>query len=50
MKAIIKFKESGKDRIDKTSYTGENITKEFIINWFGLEDDDIDWYDIEIID
>ena len=48
MKAIIKFKETSVDRVAETSYTGDNLTKEKMVEFFGLNNPDIDWYKVEI--
>ena len=50
MIAEVKFKEFGSDRIGTTSYSGENLTRSFIIDFFGLNQPDITWFDIKIHD
>lgn len=45
MKWIVKYREVGSDRIRTTAHTG-NITKEEVIEWFGLNGKDIDWYEV----
>lgn len=42
------FKEVGKDRVGQTSHTG-NLTREEVIEFFGLDKPDVEWYDIEEI-
>ena len=42
----IKFKEVGSDRIGTTTHIG-NKSKEEVIEFFGLEGDDVEWYEIE---
>jgi len=46
MKAIVKYKEVGREHIGETAYIGENLTRRFIIEWFGLEEADVEWYEI----
>lgn len=45
-KYIIKYKEVGSDRIRTTTYEGTH-NKEYVIDFFGLNNDDVEWYDIE---
>ena len=42
----IRYKEVGSDRIGETSHIG-NKSKEEVISFFGLEGDDVEWYEIE---
>lgn len=42
----IKFKEVGSDRIGTTTHIGTK-SKEEVIEFFGLEGDDVEWYEIE---
>lgn len=44
----VRFKEVGKSRIGETSYTGP-LSEEDVIKFFGLDDDDVEWYKIEEI-
>lgn len=45
-KWIIKYREVGSDIIRSTSYTGYNTTKTDVIKFFGLENSDVEWYDV----
>lgn len=45
MKWIVKYREVGSDRIRTTSHSG-NKSKEEVIEWFGLNGKDIDWYEV----
>ena len=42
----IKFKETNKDKIHTTKHLG-HMTEDEVVKFFGLEDVDIEWYDIE---
>lgn len=44
-KYIIKYKEVGSDRIRTTTYEGPH-NKEYVIDFFGLNGSDIEWYDV----
>lgn len=44
-KWVIKYKEVGKDRIGTCSHSG-NLSKEEVIEFFGLNEPDIEWYEI----
>lgn len=48
MRATIKYKEVGKPNMGKTIYIGYDITKSFIIDFFGLNLPDVESYEIEI--
>lgn len=48
MKAIIKYKEVLTERVAKTSYTGDNLTKEKMVDFFGLNNPDVEWYEVTI--
>lgn len=48
MKAIIKFKEVHADRVLETSYVGENLTRKKMVDFFGLDNPDVEWYTVEI--
>ena len=41
----VKIKEKGHDSILHPSYSG-NVDKAFIIKFFGLDQDDVEWYEI----
>ncbi len=43
----ITFSEKGHTM--STSYTKDNSTEQDVIDWFGLNEPDIDWYKIEKI-
>ena len=45
MKWIVKYREVGSDRIRTTTHSG-NKTKEEVIEWFGLNGNDIDYYEV----
>lgn len=45
-KWIIKYRDVGSDRIRSTSYTGYNTTKADVIKFFGLDNSDVEWYDV----
>lgn len=44
-KWIVKYREVGSDRIRTTSHSG-NKSKEEVIEWFGLNGSDIDYYEV----
>lgn len=46
-KWVVKYKEVGSDRIRTTSHSA-NKTEEEVINFFGLNESDIDWYEITL--
>lgn len=46
-KWIVKYRENGSDRIRTTSHTG-NKTRQEVIDFFGLNESDIDWYEITL--
>ena len=46
MKYKVIFSEKGK--VMQTAYDKYNATEKEIIDWFGLNDSDIDWFKIEI--
>ena len=41
----VKYREVGSDRIRTTSHTG-NLDKEGVIEFFGLNGSDVDWYEV----
>ena len=43
----VQVKEKGKDGILTPSYTGD-VDREFVINFFGLREPDVEWYKIEV--
>lgn len=45
MKWIVKYREVGSDRIRTTTHSG-NKSKEEVIEWFGLNGNDIEWYEV----
>lgn len=45
MKWIVKYREVGSDRIRTTAHSG-NKTKEEVIEWFGLNGNDIEYYEV----
>lgn len=45
-KFIIRIKEKGNYHIITTSHTGDR-SRESVVNFFGLEDPDVEWYEIE---
>ncbi len=44
MKWIVEYQENGRYRT--TSFDKEGATEQDVVNWFGLEESDIDWYRI----
>ena len=46
MKYKVIFSENGK--VMQTTYNKYNATREEIIEWFGLNNSDIDWFKIEL--
>lgn len=42
----VKIKEVGNDHIITTSYKGV-ADRQAVIDWFGLEEPDVEWYKIE---
>lgn len=44
---IIKFKEVGREWLSTTYTSPESITEEFLIKFFGLNEDDVEDYTIE---
>lgn len=45
----VTIKEVGRDHILKTSYIGP-LSRQGVVDFFGLENDDVEWYRIEIVD
>ena len=45
----IRYKEVGRSRMGETTYTGP-LSEEGVIEFFGLDGDDVEWYTIEEID
>lgn len=45
MKWIVEYQENG--RRGTTSFDKEDSTERDVIEWFGLEEPDIDWYRIK---
>lgn len=41
------IKEVGRETLLTPTYTGENVTREFLIKFWGLEEPDVEWYKIE---
>lgn len=44
----IYFREAGKKHIGETAYSGP-LSKEGVIDFFGLDGDDVEWYEVEEI-
>lgn len=44
------IKEVGSERLLTPTYTGENVTKKFLVDFFGLENPDVEWYKIERVE
>lgn len=42
----ILYREAGKKHIGETTYSGP-LSKEGVIDFFGLEGDDVEWYEVE---
>ena len=42
----IYFRETGKKHIGETTYSGP-LSKEGVIDFFGLDGDDVEWYEVE---
>ena len=42
----IKYKEVGSSRIGETAYSGP-LSETEVIKFFGLDGDDVEWYEIE---
>ncbi|MDE6284656.1 MAG: hypothetical protein K2M17_02825 [Bacilli bacterium] len=47
MQYIIKIKEVGNQHVIQTSYSGQEVTEEYLIEFFGLKNPDVEWYKIE---
>lgn len=45
----ITIKEVGREHPIKTSYVGD-VTYKYLVDFFGLENPDVEWYGIEIKD
>jgi hypothetical protein len=45
-KWIVKYREVGSSRIGTTSHTG-TLDREGVIEFFGLNGPDIEWYDVK---
>ena len=45
----ITIKEVGNQNVLQTSYSGKEVTEEFLIEFFGLKNPDVEWYKIEKI-
>lgn len=51
MKYIAKIKEVGREHLLTSSIQGEEMSKEQLISFWGLENDDVEYYELfEIID
>jgi len=48
-KWLVKYKEAGSDDIHETSFTGY-VNADYVINWFGLDDADVTWYEVKEVD
>lgn len=47
----IRIKEKGSENILTPSYTSNvKLSRQFIIGWFGLEQPDVEWYEIEEVE
>ena len=42
----IRYKEVGRSRIGETTYSGP-LTREGVIEFFGLDKGDVEWYEVE---
>lgn len=45
-KYIVRFREVGSSRVGETTYSGP-LSKEEVIQFFGLDGDDVEWYEVE---
>lgn len=46
----IQVKEIGKDHVLTPSYSSPcPVSREFLIDWFGLREPDVEWFKIEIV-
>ncbi len=43
----ITIKEKNNDSVLHTSYSGREMTEQELIDFFGLNDDDVEWWKIE---
>jgi hypothetical protein len=48
MRAYIEFQEVGKNTKSHTVYVRDNITRQSVIDFFGLEEPDVEWFKITI--
>ena len=48
-KYIVRFREVGSSRIGETTYSGP-LSKEGLIEFFGLDGPDVEWYEIEEVE
>lgn len=48
MIAYIEFQEVGKNHKNHTVYVRDNITRQSVIDFFGLEEPDVEWFKITI--
>ncbi len=42
----IRYKEVGRSRIGETTYSG-TLSEDEVIAFFGLDGDDVEWYEVE---
>lgn len=41
------IKEVGSEHLLTPTYTGKNVTKKFLVEFWGLENSDVEWYKLE---
>lgn len=47
----VQIKEKGNDHIINTSLRCEDSRDEqYVIDWFGLDNDDVEWYKISVVE
>lgn len=44
-----RIKEYGNDHILTPSVTGE-VDRDYVIKWFGLDQPDVEWYELELVE
>lgn len=44
------IKEVSSEHLLTPTYTGENVTKKFLVDFWGLENPDVEWYKIERVE
>ena len=43
----VRLREKGSDHVIETSLTKDDADRQYVIDWFGLNEPDVEWYEIE---